>query len=164
MFLLSLALSGANCGGENTAPQTNADLKQAVCQASGVSFVWAIDQDYLIGQLKAPGPGWVAVGFCSDESATSGELIIGSLVKGQPVVRLRKFSGLRLAPDTAKLAEVHVSRLQGGTVLLFRARLSDLGLAGKVNTAVPLILARHVSEEDIDRYQDGLIGRVNVTL
>lgn len=163
LALLSLALSGANCG-ENAPPQTNADLKQVTCKESDVTFVWAIDREDLIAQLKAPSPGWVAVGFCSDGAGLSGKLIIGSLANGQPVVRLRNFSGPNLAPDQAKPVEVHVTRLKGGTVVLFRAKLRDLGLAGRVNNSVPLILARHATEEDINRYQDGLVGRVNITL
>ncbi len=164
LLFLALSASGANCGGENAAPQTNDDLKLAVCQASDVTFVWAVDRDDLIAQLKAPSAGWVAVGFCYDQSATRGKLIIGSLVDGRPVVRLRNFSGAVLTADQAKLVEAHVTRLNGGTVVLFRARLSDLGLTGRVNSTVPLILARHATEADVNHYQDGLLGRVNVTL
>ncbi len=163
LLLLALATSGADCG-ESAPPQKNADLKQALCEKTGVTFIWAVDRDDLIAQLQSPTSGWVAVGFGSDDSCLSGKLIIGSLVNGQPVVRLRNFSGVNLAPAPAQPVEAHVTRLRGGTVVLFRAKLSDLGLVGRVNSSVPLILARHEAEADINRYQDGLLGRVNVTL
>jgi hypothetical protein len=164
--LLSLALSGANCLGQadSSAVQAGEDLKCVTCETAGVTLVWAVDRDELIGQLKVSGPGWVAVGFAVDEASPSGKLIIGSVVGGQPVVRLRKFSGLTVSPDEGRLVESHAARDQGGTVVIFRAKLRDLGLADRVGKRLSVLLARDPARDDINQFQGGTIRMVSITL
>jgi hypothetical protein len=162
---LSLALSGADCPGqaENAPAQAGQDLKSVTCPATGVTLVWAVDRDDLIGMLKAPGAGWVAVGFCSDRTASAGKLVIGSVVNGRPVVRLKSLTGVVLNPD-GQLLEAHATREGEATVIIFRARLNDLGLVGKVGKPVPIILARSAAQDGITQYKCATVGAKIITL
>jgi hypothetical protein len=163
LALLSLALSGATCDGQ-AAPGAGQDFKCVTCECTGITFVWAIERDDLIGMLKSSSPGWVAVGFSSDGSVSTGKIIIGSVVNNQSVVKLNKFFGYKLIPDTRKLIEAHAARERGVTVIVFRAKLRDLGLEGKISQTIPVILAKNATQENIDNYQDGSIKQVNITL
>ena len=148
----------------SSATQASADLKCATCETTGVTLVWAVDRDDLIGMLKAPGSGWVAVGFSNDLTASSGKMVIGSVFNGRPVVKLKQFTGPRLSPVAGQLLEAHAVREQGATVVIFRARLKDLGLADKVGKALPVVLARNAAQDDISQYQSAAVGVVNITL
>ena len=165
LVLLSLALSGADCAEQagSAAAHSESDLKCVTSETTGVTLVWAVDRDDLIGVLRAPGAGWVAVGFAGDQTASSGKLVIGAVVNGRSVVKLKKFAGSSLAAD-GRLLEAHAAREGGATVVIFRARLQDLGLADKVGKRLPVILARNAGQDDIDQYQSGSVGTVSVTL
>jgi hypothetical protein len=166
LVLLSLALSGADCLGQagSSAPPAAADLKCVTCETTGVTLVWAVDRDDLIGMLRSSSPGWVAVGFSSDEAASSGKMIIGSVFNGRPVVRLKKFIGPVLNPDNGRLLEAYATREQGATVVIFRARLKDLGLVDKIGKTLPVILAKNAAQDDISQYQSAAVGTVKITL
>ena len=166
LVLLSLALSAANCSdqAENGGAQLSQDIKCVTCESTGVTFIWAVERDDLIGMLKSSSPGWVAVGFSSDESASAGKIVIGSVINGRPVVKVHKFFGWKLIPDDARLIEAHAAREQGATVVIFRAKLSDLGLADKVSKPLPVVLAKDATQEDFANYQNGVIGTVKITL
>ena len=163
---MSLALSGADClgQGENGPAQAGQDLKCVTCETVGVTLVWAVDRDDLIGMVKSSSPGWVAVGFSSNELASAGSMVIGSVVNGRPVVRLKKFSGVTLTPGDGQLLEAHVTREKGATVVIFRARLKDLGLLGKVGKPLPVILARNAAQDDINQYRNATVGTKTITL
>lgn len=164
LVLLSLALSAANCGGQAENGGQSQDIKCVTCESTGVTFIWAVERDDLIGMVKSSSPGWVAVGFSSDESASAGKIVIGSVINGRPVVKVHNFSGWKLVPDSTRLIEAHAAREQGATVVIFRAKLSDLGLADKVSKPLPVVLAKNATQEDFAEYQNGVIGIVKITL
>lgn len=50
-----------------------------------VTLVWHVDDEVLHGQVQAPGPGWVAVGFNDQEVLAGSRLVMLAVRDGQVV-------------------------------------------------------------------------------
>jgi hypothetical protein len=174
-WLLAISLLGT-AAGAGYAKQTarSADPKALAAARSGhdiksvsvdgVTFIWAVDRDDLIGMVKSASPGWVAVGFNSDRASQESKLIIGSIAGGHPSVEIQKVSGLAHSHDPAALALAQVTKENNATVVIFRVKMKDLGLEGKSGKPAKIFLARNAESDDISQYDNGTRRAVTVTL
>jgi len=144
------------------AARSGHDIKSV--SVDGVTFIWAVDRDDLIGMVKSTTPGWVAVGFNSDRGSQESKLIIGSIIDGRPSVVIQKVSGLVHSPDPAALALAQVTKENNATIVIFRVKMKDLGLEGKSGKAAKIVLARNAETDDINQYNNGTRRTVTVTL
>lgn len=55
--------------------------------AGGVEFSWEIDGGYLEGTLKAPGEGWIAVGFNPENMMEGADFVIGYVSGDEVFIR-----------------------------------------------------------------------------
>ncbi|MBN3033681.1 MAG: hypothetical protein JW873_06265 [Candidatus Saganbacteria bacterium] len=157
--LLLAVMVGMTCGAQAAASQ---DIKSV--KAGGVTFVWAVDRGELIGMLKSPSGGWVAVDFSQEVGTLEGKLVIGSLAGGRPAVEIRKVSGLAHGPDSAAATLARVMKENNDTVVVFRAKLKDLGLDKKIGKNVKIVLARSDKTDQLDQYHKGVRSAARITL
>ena len=144
------------------AARSGHDIKSV--SVDGVTFIWAVDRDDLIGMVKSATPGWVAVGFNSDRGSQESKLIIGSISGGHSSVVIQKVSGLAHSPDPAALALAQATKENNATVVIFRVKMKDLGLEGKSGKPARIVLARNAETDDINQFNNGTRRTVTVTL
>jgi hypothetical protein len=138
------------------------DIKSVT--VAGVTFIWAVDRDEMIGMVKSTTSGWVAVGFNSEHASAESKLIIGSIIDGRPSVEIQRVSGLAHSPDPAAPAMAHVMKENNATVVIFRVKMKDIGLEGKGGKPAQIILARSAETDELNQYYNGTRGTATITL